>query len=106
MRHLIDTYIRADESKNISAFDSLSLIRLIVDRGAEAVSVLLDGIRTNREAVALGIGIVTVLQAAVLAGLQDVHWKWRPPLCEQGRSECGPLQRRCADRNEQYAYVP
>ena len=27
MRHLIDTYIRAEESENISAFDDLSLIR-------------------------------------------------------------------------------
>jgi len=52
MRHLIDTYIRADESKKISAFDDLSLIRLIVERGADAVSDLPEGIRKNREAVA------------------------------------------------------
>jgi type I restriction enzyme R subunit len=52
MRHLIDTYIRAEESEVISAFDDLSLVQLIVERGAEAVSVLPKGIRENREAVA------------------------------------------------------
>src|SRR5438270_7141486 len=33
MRHLIDTYIRAEESKKISAFDDNTLIELIVERG-------------------------------------------------------------------------
>ena len=37
MRHLIDTYIHAEESKKISAFDDMSLVQLIVERGAEAV---------------------------------------------------------------------
>jgi len=37
MRHLIDTYIRAEESEKISAFDDLSLIDLIVERGADAI---------------------------------------------------------------------
>lgn len=40
MRHLIDTYIRAEESEKISAFDDLSLIQLIVERGPEAVQSL------------------------------------------------------------------
>nr|MBU1329006.1 HsdR family type I site-specific deoxyribonuclease [Candidatus Omnitrophota bacterium] len=52
MRHLIDTYIRAEESEKISAFDDLSLIQLIVERGADAVNELPKGIRENREAVA------------------------------------------------------
>jgi len=52
MRHLIDTYIRAEESEKISAFDDLSLIDLIVERGADAVKELPEGIRKNREAVA------------------------------------------------------
>ena len=52
MRHLIDTYIRAEESEKISAFDDLSLIELIVERGADAVMDLPKGIRENREAVA------------------------------------------------------
>jgi type I restriction enzyme R subunit len=52
MRHLIDTYIQAEESKKVSAFDDVSLIQLIVERGAAAVDALPDGIRTNKEAVA------------------------------------------------------
>src|SRR5207244_626526 len=52
MRHLIDTYIRAEESEKVSAFDDMSLVELIVERGAEAVKALPDGIRKNREAVA------------------------------------------------------
>ena len=36
MRHLIDTYIRAEDSEKISAFDDMSLIQLIVERGADA----------------------------------------------------------------------
>jgi type I restriction enzyme R subunit len=52
MRHLIDTYIRAEVSEKVSAFDDLSLVQLIVERGAAAVDVLPEGIRKNREAVA------------------------------------------------------
>lgn len=52
MRHLIDTYIRAEESEVISAFDDVSLIQLIVERGADAVSALPQGIRQSKEAVA------------------------------------------------------
>ena len=52
MRHLIDTYIRAEESEKISAFDDMSLIQLIVERGPEAVNQLPKGIRQNEGAVA------------------------------------------------------
>lgn len=52
MRHLIDTYIRAEESVKVSEFDDLSLIQLIVERGALAVDELPEGIRKNEEAVA------------------------------------------------------
>ncbi len=52
MRHLIDTYIRAEESEKISAFDDLSLIQLIVERGPSAVDTLPKGIRNSHEAVA------------------------------------------------------
>jgi type I restriction enzyme R subunit len=52
MRHLIDAYIRAEESEKVSAFDDLSLIQLIVERGADAVEALPDGIKKNKEAVA------------------------------------------------------
>ncbi len=52
MRHLIDTYIRAEESEKISAFDDLTLIELIVERGIEAVEALPKGIRNDKDAVA------------------------------------------------------
>ena len=52
MRHLIDTYIRAEESEVLSAFDDVSLIHLIVERGADAVNALPKGIRQSEEAVA------------------------------------------------------
>jgi type I restriction enzyme R subunit len=52
MRHLIDTYISAEESKVISAFDDMSLVELIVERGEKAIEKLPDGIRRNRQAVA------------------------------------------------------
>src|SRR3990172_3942177 len=52
MRHLIDTYIRAEESEKVSSFDDVSLVQLIVERGADAVSALPKGIRDNRDATA------------------------------------------------------
>jgi type I restriction enzyme R subunit len=52
MRHLIDTYIRAEGSESISAFDDLSLVQLIVERGIDAVKALPDGLKKNKEAMA------------------------------------------------------
>lgn len=52
MRYLIDTYIRAEESEKLSAFDDLSLIQLIVERGPAAVDALPGGIRKSEKAVA------------------------------------------------------
>jgi type I restriction enzyme R subunit len=52
MRHLIDTYIRAEESEKVSAFDDMSLVQLVVERGADAVNALPAGIRNNQGAVA------------------------------------------------------
>jgi type I restriction enzyme R subunit len=52
MRHLIDSYISAEESKKISEFDDLSLVDLIVERGEKAVDSLPGGIKKNQEAVA------------------------------------------------------
>lgn len=52
MRHLIDTYINADDSKKISAFDDLPLIELLVDRGIDAVEELPASISKDQKAVA------------------------------------------------------
>ena len=52
MRHLIDTYIRADDSEKISAFEDLTLIELLVARGPDAVDALPNSIKKSDEAVA------------------------------------------------------
>ena len=52
MRHLLDTYIRAEESEKLLAFDDLTLVQLIVKRGEKAFDALPEGIRNDSEAVA------------------------------------------------------
>jgi type I restriction enzyme R subunit len=52
MRHLIDTYIRAEESKKLSAFDDITLIQLIVERGMDGLQDLPQGISDNKAAMA------------------------------------------------------
>lgn len=53
MRHLIDTYIEADEPRKISPFDDMTLLELIVQSGiAAAINGLPSGIRGDRGAVA------------------------------------------------------
>ena len=52
MRHLLDTYIQADESQKVSALDDFTLVQLIVERGAGALDVLPAGIAGNPTAVA------------------------------------------------------
>jgi type I restriction enzyme, R subunit len=52
MRHLLDTYIQAEDSEKVSAFDDMSLIELIVERGEDAVNQLPKGLRENPEAMA------------------------------------------------------
>ncbi len=52
MRHLIDTYIRAEDSEKISAFDDMSLIQLIVERGPDAAAEKIKGVMKTDEAVA------------------------------------------------------
>jgi len=53
MRHLIDTYIQADDPRKISPFGSMSLLDIIVNSGiGDAIASLPDGIKKNNEAVA------------------------------------------------------
>lgn len=52
MRHLLDTYIRAEESEKLSAFDDLTLVQLIVDRGEAGLDTLPEGLRNDEEALA------------------------------------------------------
>jgi type I restriction enzyme, R subunit len=53
MRHLIDTYIEADEPRKISPFDNMGLLELIVKTGiANAITSQLGGLKGNRNAIA------------------------------------------------------
>jgi type I restriction enzyme R subunit len=53
MRHLIDTYIEADEPKKISPFDNMGLLELITKLGMEKVlSDRLKGLKGNEDAIA------------------------------------------------------
>ncbi len=52
MRHLLDAYIRAEESEKLSAFDDLTLVQLIVERGERGLEALPAGLRENPEAMA------------------------------------------------------
>ena len=53
MRHLIDTYIQAEESKRIDPFGEQSLLDIMVHNGiADAIKQLPNGIRSSKEAVA------------------------------------------------------
>jgi type I restriction enzyme, R subunit len=53
MRHLIDTYIEADASRQISPFEGVGLLDLIVKTGiADAIAAKLGELQGNRDAVA------------------------------------------------------
>jgi type I restriction enzyme R subunit len=52
MRHLIDTYIEADEPRRISFFDNMWLLELIVKTGiANAISTQLGDLKGDRNAI-------------------------------------------------------
>ena len=56
MRHLLDTYIRAEESETLSTFDDIPLVQLLVENGIEAaIELLPEGIRRDETAVAATI---------------------------------------------------
>ena len=53
MRHLIDTYIQAEEPQTISPFGDMSLLDVIVKAGiSDAIGTLSNGIKSSKEAVA------------------------------------------------------
>lgn len=53
MRHLIDTYIEADQPRKISPFDNMGLLELIVKTGiGEAIARQLGGMKGNKTAIA------------------------------------------------------
>lgn len=52
MRHLIDSYIGAEESRMLANLDDLSLIELLVERGKDAIKDLPASIKSNPDAMA------------------------------------------------------
>ena len=55
MRHLIDSYIGAEESRMLANFDDLSLVELLVEKGKDAIDDLPKNFRDNHEAMAEAI---------------------------------------------------
>ena len=55
MRRLLDDYVRADDSQKLSAFDDISLIQLIVERGREGLNDLPEEIKSSEGAMAESI---------------------------------------------------
>ena len=51
MRHLLDTYIQAEESEKVSTFDDMTLVELIVRDGEDAVDALPESMQEDKEAV-------------------------------------------------------
>jgi type I restriction enzyme R subunit len=51
MRHLIDSYLGAEESRVLSKFDDLSLVELIVEKGKDAIKDLPPNIRKNKDSM-------------------------------------------------------
>ena len=52
MRHLIDSYIGAEESRMLANFDDLSLVELLVEKGQDAFKALPINIQRDKEAMA------------------------------------------------------
>ncbi len=55
MRHMMDMYIRADQSERISDFEEFGLIELLVEKGLGILDKLPKGIRNNEKLVAESI---------------------------------------------------
>lgn len=52
MRHLLDMYIRAEESTPLIDFDEMGLIELVVEKGDAALDALPEGIKKNPDSMA------------------------------------------------------
>jgi type I restriction enzyme R subunit len=53
MRHLIDSYIRAEEAEPLSSFEDMSLVEILVREGQDAINRLPKGLRGNLAAEAI-----------------------------------------------------
>ena len=55
MRHLIDTYIKSDESVKVSAFDDLTFVELFVADPEKAIEAMPEGLKRSESARSLAI---------------------------------------------------
>lgn len=55
MRHLIDSYIGAEESRLLANFNDMSLVELLVEKGKEALKAVPQNIRRHEDAMAEAI---------------------------------------------------
>lgn len=55
MRHLIDSYIGAEESRMLANFDDLSLVELLIEKGKDAIDDIPKNIRDDKDAMAEAI---------------------------------------------------
>jgi type I restriction enzyme R subunit len=55
MRHLIDSYIGAEESRMLANFDDMSLVELLVEKGKDALDSLPKSFKDNPDAMAEAI---------------------------------------------------
>ena len=53
MRHLIDSYIRAEEAEPLSSFEDMSLVEILVREGQDALNRLPKGLQGSRAAEAI-----------------------------------------------------
>jgi len=51
MRHLLDSYIGAEESRVLANFNDLGMVELLAEQGKAALGKLPKGIRDNKEAM-------------------------------------------------------
>ena len=120
MRHLLDTYIRADESEKLSAFDDMTLVELVVERGEDAVDSLPSSISGDREAMAEtienNVRRLIIDEMAVNPRYYERMSELLDALIEQRRKQAleyreylrkiVELTRQTARRSEQSAYPP
>ena len=55
MRHLIDTYIKSDESVKVSTFDDLTFVELFISDPDKAIEAMPEGLKRSKQASALAI---------------------------------------------------
>ena len=92
MRHLIDSYIRAEDPITLTSFDNMSLVELLVREGEKALEKLPAGIRQNKrlvaETMAPNIRRLIVDRRSVNPHYYDKMSQILEDLIKQAKDEC------------------